>query len=102
MNQNMLLIKSLDPGAKLAYSEYTDKFYVSSSIEISNGYILSGTTEHREGKEQAVNAFLDRLKNLKEDEFIVTRYKGKYRREYKWNGAGFQECTRDWVLEAQR
>lgn len=93
MSDKTLIIKALDPNAKLSYSEYTDKFYIASLIEISNGYILSGVAEHREDKQEAWDAFFERLTNLKDDEFVVSSYKTR-RREWRWNGAAFAECTR--------
>lgn len=99
----MLVIQALDPGASVNYSTYTRSWYVSASIEIGNGSILSGVTEHCENVFDAIAAFFNRIADLPHGEYVVTRYHGR-RREWRWNGAAFAECTRDEVFarEAER
>lgn len=93
----MLIIKALDPGASVLFSEYTHHWYVGASIEVGNGSVLTGGAEHRETPNEAVQAFFDRLTSIGLDEYIVSKYRGQ-RREWRWNGAAFAECTRDEAL----
>lgn len=90
MRPLMLAIKTLDHCAHLCLSEYTGKWYVEAKVEISDGCILSGVTEHRETPAQAVRAFVDRLQAITLDEVIVAKPIGE-RRHYRWNGAAFAE-----------
>lgn len=89
----MLLIKTVDPDASLKLSEYTGKWYIEARIEVGDGAILRGCTEHRDTPGEAVLAYFDNLRMLKVDEYIVGRYLDQ-RREYRWNGAAFVEQTR--------
>lgn len=50
----MLMIKSIDPHARLELSEYTGEWYVASHIWICDGVIESGITEHRPTPESAI------------------------------------------------
>lgn len=96
VTEQMLLIKSLDNGAHVELSEYTGKWFVSARVEISDGVIVSGITEHRADPAAAVEAFLIAVCNVnyaaKLDSVLVTR-KGSERREWRWNGAAFTEVT---------
>lgn len=92
--RKMAIIKALDPTARLAYSDYTDKFYVEAlGIDIGDGCILSGVTVHDKDKDMAIEGFFERITNIPEGCFIVAKYNGK-RREWKWNGFAFYETTR--------
>lgn len=101
--QIMLIIQALDPGASLNYSSYTKQWYVSARIEISDGSVLTGVAEHTENMQDAITAFFNRLAEIDLDHRVVSRYAGR-RREWRWNGAAFAECTRDKVFarEAER
>ena len=86
----MFAIKALDPAAHLCLSEYTGKWYIEAKVEVSDGCILSGVTEHRETPAQAVRAFVEALQAISLDEVIVAKPTGQ-RRHYRWNGAAFAE-----------
>lgn len=94
MVRDMLVLKALDPGADLKLSEYTGKWYVSTCLEIGNGVILSGVAEHEATPERAVAATLARLQSVTAGCYVASKYAGK-RREYRWNGGAFAECTRE-------
>lgn len=89
----MLLIKTMDNGAMLKLSEWTGKWYVEAQVEVSDGVVLSGVTEHEDSPEQAVHAYLARLAEVDVNDFgrvLVTRaYAGDERRHWRWNGAAF-------------
>jgi len=100
IDRDMLIIKSLDNDASIQFSEYTSKWFVVAGLEIGDGMFLQGMTEHRETPEQAVAAYVERLRSVTElDRYIATRHP---RHEYRWNGAAFVDVTRPEVLEAQR
>ena len=88
----MLIIKALDPSASVAFSEYTNKWYVASRLEIGNGVTLTSPNEHRDSPEDAVLSYFAALTNLSAGEYVVSRYLA-IRREWTWNGAAFAECT---------
>lgn len=97
----MLMLKAMSRDVRVEYSEYTARWYVSARhLEIGNGTLLTGGSEHRETPDQAIQAFFDRLTSIGLDEYIVGDYLGQ-RREYRWNGAAFAECTRSEVLAQQ-
>lgn len=93
----MLTIKSIDPTARLDCSDYTQKWYISSRIEISDGVVLSGICEHEDTPEAAVAAFMGRLANVPVDQAIVVNAYKANRRHYRWNGAGFIEEPIEWL-----
>lgn len=103
----MLVLQALDPNATVGYSSYTRQWYVQANISIGNGAILTGATEHRSTPGDAVAAFFNRVADLSLDEYVVSDYLG-HRREWRWNGAAFAECTRDevfsqeWANEARK
>lgn len=101
--QIMLIVQALDPGASVNYSTWTHQWYVSSSLHIGNGSTLTGCAEHRDNAFDAISAFFNRLTELSLDEYVTSDYHG-HRREWRWNGAAFAECTRDEVFarEAER
>lgn len=98
--QMILLIKSLDPQAHVAFSEYTGRWYVSAHIEISDGAILSGISEHAPTVEAALRLYVGRLVAVDThdtDHVIVSRY--PERRHWRWNGFAFTETP---MVEAQQ
>jgi hypothetical protein len=85
----MLQIKSLDDGAVIEYSEWTHQWYVTAKVEISDGALLSGITEHERTPDLAVLAYIDRLRAVDYsdvDHVLVTR---NPREHWRWNGAAF-------------
>lgn len=87
----MLLIKSIDPDASLRLSEWTRRWYVEAKIEVSDGAVLSGITEHRDSPDEAVAAYLERLREVNQndsDHVLAARVAGD-RRHFRWNGAAF-------------
>jgi hypothetical protein len=98
LDRLMLTIQALDHFAHLDFSSYTGRWYVSANVEVGNGAFLTGITEHRGDPYEAVRAFFERLTSVPQDEYLVTKYCG-HRREWRWNGAAFQECTRREVVE---
>lgn len=93
INQAMLQIKSLDSSAHIEFSEYTDKWYVSTRISIGGDGFLRGITEHRDSPEEAVHAYLAALQRVDEhdlDHYLVTTHRNG-RRHSRWNGAAFAE-----------
>lgn len=99
-DREMLAILALDPDASLLFSTMTHLWYVSARVYISDGAIESGVTEHRETPQAAVAQFFTRLTSLSLDEWVNSTYKGK-RREWRWNGTAFAECTRPLVFERE-
>jgi hypothetical protein len=98
MTAAMLIIKSLDPSASLELSEYTQQWYVSARIDISDGACLSGVTEHEDTPDVAVRAFLNRITEVGQhdhEHVLVTRFHGE-RRHHRWNGRAFVEEPVDW------
>lgn len=94
LSDMMLLIQSLDRGASIKFSGYTMQWYVGASIEIGDGVLLRGVAEHCDTPDEAVTAYFERLTTIGLDEYIVSSFAGK-RREWRWNGATFVECTRE-------
>jgi len=95
-----VIIKALDPNARIMWSEYTDQFFVQAQIDIGDGALLGSIVEHRDTPDEAVLAFFARCSGVEQPEFLVTKYHGE-RRERRWNGAAFAECTRLKVVAAQ-
>lgn len=93
----MLSLLAIDPNTSLKLSRYTGHWYIDSNISIGNGVILAGVAEHRSDPDIAIRAVFQKLTSLDLDHFIVTTYRGK-RREWRWNGAAFAECTRTEAL----
>lgn len=92
--ENMLLILALDSDATLRLSPYTRQWFVQARIEISDGTILSGVTEHNKTPDLAVLSFINRLMAVNTDQFthcIVAKAHSDERRQYLWNGAAFAE-----------
>jgi len=96
VGQAMLLIQSIDRTAKLEFSEYTRCWYIDSCLWLSQGYIQSGIVEHRGTPEQAVLAFLERLRTAELDHIIVGKSADGERRHYRWNGGTFVEEPVKW------
>lgn len=87
----MLLIKSLDNDASLLLSEWTGQWYVSARIEMGDGAILTGGTEHRDTPTEAINAYMDWLTSVPIGKYLVIHAYHPERRHYRWNGAAFAE-----------
>jgi hypothetical protein len=95
---SMLTIKALDRAAHLAFSEWTQKWYVVADIEVSDGCVIGGIAEHHDTPDQAVLAFLGRLQQVDLSDFdhvLVTNSLRGNRRHWRWNGAAFVE-DRTW------
>ncbi len=84
------MLKSIAPYGEFSvkYSEYTNQWYVEVSIDVSDGTMLSGGTEHVDAIEEAVPAYLDYLKAVEHPKRIITRM-GDVRHAWRWNGAAF-------------
>ena len=95
VSRAMLLIKSLDPSASLAFSEYTHGWYVDARIEVSDGVFLTGITLHRSTPEAAVEAYVARLTSVSAPEFVAVRAYHDDRRNVRWNGAAFVDVRVD-------
>jgi hypothetical protein len=91
ITRGLLLLHGIDPTATLNYSTYTGQFYVSSRAEVTDGSIASGVTEHRDTPQEAVQAFLRRLQEVKAPRRILTSGMLSPRREWLWNGATWVE-----------
>lgn len=94
ITQDFLMIMSLDPEAAISFSEYTGQWYVQARIEVGDGDVLQGMTEHRDTPEDAVNAYMARLKEINYHQathFLVTRRFGDRRQHWRWNGVTFME-----------
>lgn len=87
--RSMLLIKSLDPGAVLTFSEYTNGWYVQARIDIGDGVMLGGVIEHRPTPDAAVDAFIVRITAVEAPEYVAVRANYDDRRNVRWNGAAF-------------
>jgi hypothetical protein len=82
---------------KLEYSEYTNCFYVHTNAEIGGDSFLCGITEHRATKEEAYEAFAQRITNLPQGKHLVIDAMKDSRKHYTWNGSEFvqiDEVTR--------
>ena len=93
----MAHLLALSPGACVKFSEWTGKWYVEASIEVGDGSILEGGTEHCDTPHEAIQAYFRRLTSVPLDKYIATRYRSQ-RREWRWNGAAFVEITREEAL----
>ena len=91
IDEQMLMIKSIDRDAHLNFSEYTKKWYVVSRIEEKDDCLLTGLTEHADTPEHAVNQFLVMLQNIDKAHYLVADSYGDNRRMYRWNGVAFAE-----------
>jgi hypothetical protein len=88
----MLKILALDSGATLCFSQHTGKWYVSSRLGTTNGWVRGGITEHRPTPQEAVLAFWVRLTDVCfMDEERIAIGDGDNRRHWYWNGAAFTE-----------
>lgn len=96
----MLIVQALDPGAALSFSVYTGQWYLHADVHIGDGAFLTGVSEHRPSPDLAVRSFFDRITDLSLGEYVVSDFHG-HRREWRWNGAAFAECTRDEVFERE-
>ncbi len=101
LDNAMLLINSIDSSASLRFSRFTRRWYVESKIEVSDGVILSGITEHRSTPADAVHAFLNVLQEVPLDKVLVTKAMTE-RRHWRWNGAAFAEEPVKWLSERAR
>ena len=99
VDQEMLLIKSLDDGASLKFSEYTKQWYIEARIEVSDGCVLTGGTEHADTPTLAVSRYLNYLKAVPLDKVIVTHAGRDDRRHWRWNGAAFTEQPVEWFRD---
>lgn len=86
-------ILAFDGMASIRWSPQTEQFYVDARIEIGTGELIGGITEHRPNARNAVMAFFLKMQLVKAPEYLVTEYRGE-RREWRWNGGAFAECTR--------
>ena len=104
----MLIIKSLDSSASLELSEYTQQWYVSARIEISDGSCLSSVTEHEDTPDVAVRAYLNRITEVgvHDHEHVLVTHPhtedGRQRRHWRWNGRAFTEEPVEWFRETAR
>lgn len=93
----MRLIQILDDSAKISFSQWTGKFFVTARIEISNGSVLRGLAEHENSPITAVFSYLEALQKvtLTSDARIVTNGYRPTRQQWYWNGVG-------WALDNER
>lgn len=82
VKEAMRLIQELDPEAKIDFSTWSDKWYVTSRVYIGDGAVISSPTEHRETPQDAVYAYIEKLTNLRENEFLITHQPD--RKEWRW------------------
>jgi hypothetical protein len=95
IDKRMLQIKSLDPNASLKFSNYSYKWYVSARIEVGGDGVLVSINEHELTPENAVDSYFRSLISVDSDHYLVTNSCDiDTRREYRWNGAAFQEIGR--------
>ena len=92
IDEQMLMIKSIDPDAHLDFSTYTQKWFVVSRISEKDDCMLTGLTEHAYTPEHAVYQFFATLKNIDKTHCLLVEGSGDSRRMYRWNGAAFAEC----------
>ena len=86
-NQMMLAILAIDPNASLKFSDMTNQWYLDLSCEISDGFFLTGPTEHRDTPEAAIVALFKRITEIPPKQCISV-YCGsdKPRQHYRWQG----------------
>lgn len=90
-------LETLAP-TKVLYSSYTKKWYVSSEIEIADGTFLRSGSPHRETPQLAVIGYFEDLKNLSENEYIVTQFPNV---EWAWTGEKFEVTDRGVKLQIE-
>lgn len=85
------IIHSICPETKVIYSPWTDKFYVSTNIEIGKDGFLTGIVEHRDTINDAIWAYWNCLTEIKIPETLVINAMSPNRAEYRWNGFLFHK-----------
>lgn len=98
INEDMLMLQALDPSARLNFSSHTAKWYVDTRLEVGDGATLCGVAEHRASPAEAVEATLGSLQGIEDDQYVVSKFRG-HRREWRWNGVAFAECTREEAMQ---
>lgn len=73
----------------IRFSPYTDCWYASAPIEVSDGAILRGNSEHRPQANDAVVALFEYYKTVKEPERLVAYASTDKRTAWRWNGVCF-------------
>lgn len=74
------------------YSEITNKFYVTMnpSVEIGDDSILCSPSEHQATPEKAIQAYFERITNLKWDEYLVINGNSPREIHYKYKNNKFE------------
>lgn len=88
-DEAMLQIMALDSSASLHYSTFTHKWYVRAKIEVSDGGVIGGITQHADSPESACVFFVNKMKSIAPDEVLVTDSMSSERSHWRWNGAAF-------------
>jgi hypothetical protein len=86
----MLHILALDPQARLSYSDHTGKWYMSTHLRITEGWLEVSASPHKDSPELAVAAYLEYLKAVEYPDVVIASFYGE-RRLVRWNGATFAE-----------
>lgn len=91
LDQKMMLIKTLDPDAHINFSQYTQRWYVSSNIEVTDGMMITSLSEHSDTPGEAIVNYLLAMQLVKEPKRLVTNSMRENRREWRWNGVAWGE-----------
>lgn len=83
-------IKTVDPLAKVMYSDYTDKYYVESRIGIKDAAALKSVIRFHPTPAGAVKGFFEKITSLQEDQVLISYVAGS-RKHWKWTGSKFVE-----------
>lgn len=90
--QKLAALTALDADTALVFSKYTGQVFVTMpNVEIGDGCVLSGFTEHRDTFEEAIDAVWQRLTTLPLEEHLVYRAMSDQRKHFRWNGYMWQD-----------
>lgn len=92
-NQMMAAMKAIGGfRCHLDFSDMTNQWYLSCSIDTSDGTIRTGVTEHRDDPIEAVKAYWNRITGIGPQEHLVM-YRGNGKPDWRgrWNGYMWEE-----------
>lgn len=88
-------LDALDGDARICYSPYSRQVYLTlPHLEIGDGYVLRGPTEHRDTFEEAIRAYWTCVTDLALGEYLVLHSMDPARRKHvRWNGYMWQDLA---------
>lgn len=86
----MLIIRALDPNARLEFSDKTNDWWVSSHIGIGGDGFMMGVLYQHANPNEAVMGYLAKLKSVQTPKYVIVNTMSRECRfQYRWNGAAF-------------